>query len=270
VVSWSTETVPGPNRIVVEHAGQGEPVILLHGVGGNRTFWREQIAALAPHFHAIAWDARGYGDSDDFTGPMRFEDVADDLLRVLDHFGVSKAHLVGMSIGGIFVMKFYERYPERALSLTLCDTGRPADLTPEARAEFFKLRQQPLLDGKTPADIAPEVARSMLSPSAVEGAYEILHGGYVALRKDTLLRMIETGMNLTHVDFAGVKVPAHVVSGADDRTSPPEMARGIAAEIPGAELSLIPHAGHISNIDQPDGFNQAMLGFLKKHAGNSS
>ena len=262
--SWSTDIIEGTPRIAADHAGRGDLVILLHGVGGNRTFWHKQIEAFSKHLHAVAWDARGYGLSDDFDGPMRFEDVADDLLRVMTHFNAKKAHIVGMSIGGIFAMDFYARHPDRVISLTLCDTGTPTDLTPEARAEFLRLRQQPLLEGKAPADIAPEVARSMVSAEAVPGAYDILHDGYVALRKTTLLRMIETGMQVTNVDFGGVKVPTHVVAGEHDRTSPPSMARSIADQIPGAELSIIPSAGHISNIDQPDAFNKAVLPFLVK------
>lgn len=268
--SWSTEKISPSPCIAIDHAGSGPLVILLHGVGGNRTFWRKQIAALAPHFHAVAWDARGYGESDDFEGPAVIEEIADDLLRVIDYFGAQKAHIVALSIGGIFAMNFYSRYPDRVASLTLCCTGKAADLTPEARAEFMRLRKQPLLEGKTPRDIAPEVARSLVSAMAVEGAYEQLHDGYVALRKETLLRMIDAGMTVTDIDFASIRVPTHIMVGEHDQTSPPAMMCEVANEIPGAEFSIIPNAGHICNVDQPDAFNEAMLSFLvtQTEAGN--
>ena len=78
--------VPGAPRIAVEHIGAGPLAIFLHGIGGNRTNWRDQLPAFSRDFHAVAWDARGYGDSDDYEGPLDFGDFAADLRRVLDHF----------------------------------------------------------------------------------------------------------------------------------------------------------------------------------------
>ncbi len=263
--SVSTEVIPPAPRITVDHAGGGALVVLLHGVGGNRTFWQEQIQAFAPHFHTVAWDARGYGESDDFDGPLELSDVSSDLLRVLNHFGAGTAHIVGLSIGALFAMDFYRLYPDRVSTLTLCDTGQSTDITPEALAEFLRQRKQPLLEGKMPRDIAPDVARSLMCRFSTERVYKTLHDGYAALRKATLLRMIDAGMNVTRLDFAGVRVPTNVVVGELDPTSPPKVARNIADQIPGAVLSIIPEAGHISNIDQPLAFNEAVLAFLLRH-----
>ena len=114
--------VPGAPRIAYEAAGAGPTVVFMHGIGGNRSNWREQLAALAPEFRAVAWDARGYGDSDDYAGPLAFPDFAADLLRLLDHLDVERAHLVGLSMGGRIAMDFYEAHTSRVASLVLCDT----------------------------------------------------------------------------------------------------------------------------------------------------
>ena len=122
--------VPGAPRIAVEHIGAGPLAIFLHGIGGNRTNWRDQLPAFSRDFHAVAWDARGYGDSDDYDGPLDFGDFAADLRRVLDHFSAQRAHLIGLSMGGVIGLDFVSRYQDRVATLTLCDhkTARVARL----------------------------------------------------------------------------------------------------------------------------------------------
>ena len=117
MIKSTVERIGPAPHIAVEHAGSGEFVIFMHGIGGNRRNWYDQIDAFAPHFHAAAWDARGYGDSDDYEGALTFTDYADDLARVLDYFGQSRAHVVGLSMGGRIAMDFAARYPRAAVDL---------------------------------------------------------------------------------------------------------------------------------------------------------
>ena len=91
---------PHAPRLAVSVAGQGPLVLMVHGMGGDRTTWHAQIAALQPHFTAASVDLRGYGDSGDIDGPLDFHrDFGDDVLTVLDHFNAPRAHLVGLSMG---------------------------------------------------------------------------------------------------------------------------------------------------------------------------
>ena len=139
----------------------------MHGIGGNASNWGAQLPAFAPHFACAAWDARGYGASDDYDGPLAFDDFVADLLRVLDHFGVARAHLVGLSMGGRIAMRTALLHPERVATLTLVDTHEGFEaFTPEQRRAFVDSRRAPLLAGKTPADIAEPVARSLVGPKA--------------------------------------------------------------------------------------------------------
>ena len=267
MTAWTTEYIPGPPRIAVDHAGAGQLLIMLHGIGGNRTNWHDQLPVFGVHFHAVSWDARGYGASDDYEGPLDFGDFARDLARVLDHFNSARAHLVGLSMGGMIAMDFYSRYPERVATLTICDSLPGFNhLTPEQRREFVRLRQEPLLNGKEPKDIASSVAETLIGKSARPGSFERLVASMSALHKESYLKTIAGGASYQrHFELEKFAVPTHVVVGDEDRLTPPEMSRQMAARIPGARLTVIEGAGHLSNIEQPEKFNGAVLGFLMDH-----
>ena len=165
--TWTTERIGPHPHLAVDHQGSGDLLVLLHGIGGNKRNWHDNLPALAAHWHTVAWDARGYGESDDYEGPLAFTDYADDLIRVLDRFGATKAHILGLSMGGRIAMDFAERYPRRLLSLTLCDTHAGfANFTEEQKREFLRLRKEPLIAGGEPKDIAEPVARSLSGPTS--------------------------------------------------------------------------------------------------------
>jgi len=254
-------------RIAVERVGEGPLVVFLHGIGGNRTNWRDQLSVFARDFHAVAWDARGYGDSDDYEGPLDFGNFADDLCRVLDHFDVTRAHLVGLSMGGMIALDFATRYADRVATLTLCDSLPGFTHLSEAqRAEFIRLRQEPLLAGKEPSDMAPAVARSLLGKNPRAGSYERLVESMSALHKQSYLKTIAGSANYGRkLDLESIAVPTHVVVGDEDTLTPPAMSREIARRIPEARLTIIEGAGHLSNIEQPEAFNRAVLDFLIEH-----
>lgn len=267
MAQWKTDLIPPAPRIAVDHMGEGRLVICLHGIGGNRANWHDQLPDFGRHFHAASWDARGYGMSDDYPGPLDFHDFARDLVRVLDHFGARKAHLVGLSMGGLIIMDFHAIYPERVATLTICDSLPGfGHLTQAQREEFIRLRKEPLVQGKEPRDIAPVVARTLVSKSAVAGAYDKLVAAMSALHKESYIKTIE-GMANSGVQIAleKVRLPAHVVVGEDDTLTPPALSRSMAERIPGARLSIIENAGHLANIEQPRAFNEAVLAFLLEH-----
>ena len=161
----STVFIEGAPRLAVDRAGSGPLVFFLHGIGGNRSNWTAQIEALCHSFHAVAWDARGYGDSDDYEGALDFGDFARDALRVLDRFEAERAHFVGLSMGGRIAQDFHARFPDRVATLVLCDTRADfqESMTPGQRAEFIRLRQAPLKAGKEPRDIADALVESLVA-----------------------------------------------------------------------------------------------------------
>jgi len=267
MASWKTDHVAGAPRIAIDHIGEGPLVLFMHGIGGNRSNWQDQLPAFAAKFHAAAWDARGYGASDDYPGPLDFGDFSGDLLRVLDHFKVAKAHLVGLSMGGLIAFDFHARHPNRVATLTICDSmPGMTGLSSEGRREFIRIRQEPLLNGKAPRDIAPAVAKTLVGKSAQPGSFERLVASMSALHKDSYLKAIEATTNYAReLKLENIAVPAHIVVGDEDALTPPALSRAMAARIPGSRLTVIAGAGHLSNIEQPAAFNQAVLAFLLEH-----
>lgn len=256
--------IPPKPSLAVDRKGTGPLVLFLHGVGGNRSNWSEQLPAFAPHFTAVAWDARGYGESDDPDGPSAFSDFADDVVRLLDHFDATTAHLVGLSMGGHIALDVAARYAGRVASLTLCDTNAGfAHLTEEQRQEFVRMRTQRLLEGGEPAEMAWPVAQTLAGRAATPATMQRLVDSMTALHKQSYIRTVEA---MVTVDFSAglgaIAVPTLVLVGADDRLTPPEMARDLQQRIPFSDLTVIPEAGHLSNIECPGAFNRAVLAFL--------
>lgn len=265
----TTERVPGTPGIAFDAAGEGPVVVFLHGIGGNRTNWHDQLPAFAARgFRAIAWDARGYGGSDDYEGPLDFADFSHDLARLLDHLEVGRAHLAGLSMGGRILQDFYPRYPDRVATLVLCATfpGFDTALTPEKRAEFLRLRKEPLVSGKEPKDIAPVVAKTLIGPRATEAHFQRLVESMTMLHKESYIKAIEASTLYDRsASLPDVAAPTLLVFGGADSLAVPAVGERMAEQIPGARLIVIPEAGHLVNIEFPEAFNEGVLAFLDEH-----
>lgn len=257
----------GPRpRIAVAVAGSGPLVMFLHGIGGNRRSWALQLSEFSRRYRAAAWDARGYGDSDDYDGPLDFADFARDLGRVLDHLGERRAHVVGLSMGGRIARDFALRHSDRVATLTLANTSPGFDALSEEEVQaFLAARRAPLEAGKTPRDIAPDLARRLLGSRPRPGALEALVASLAALRKDSYLKALEASVRQDRAaPLERLGMPTLVVTSDEDRLYPPALAREMARRIRGAELVEIARAGHVSNIEQPEAFNRAVLDFLAR------
>lgn len=262
----------GPVALAYDIQGNGPLVVFLHGIGGNRRNWTGQLAHFQDRFCAVAWDARGYGDSDDSPTPLHFSDFADDLQRLLDHCGAERAHLVGLSMGGMILQDFYGRYAERVATLTLIDTSAGFGMASEAhKHEFLARRLDPLQRGLTPVDIAPSVVKVLVAPQATAEARLQLHTSLAALRSEPYQQALHA---IVTTDFRSIlpriAVPTLVLVGREDRVTPPAAAQFLAEHIRGASLIQIPGAGHLSNIEQPEAFNRALGTFLEQHAACAS
>ena len=244
---------PAP-RIALSVHGNGPLVVFLHGIGGNRHNWREQLPIFATRYKAAAWDARGYGDSDDYEGPLDFGSFTQDLLRVLDSFKAQKAHLVGLSLGGRIARNFALRYPERVARLVLANTTPGFNaFTPEELKRFVDERRHR----------TPESIKALISRHARPGAYEELLASFKALRQPSYLKTLEASVAQDRAaPIEKLRVPTLVITSDEDKVYPPSIARGMAKRIPGARLAVISGAGHLSNLEQPGQFNQVVLRFL--------
>ncbi len=264
----TTELIGPAPRIAVEHDGDGPLVILMHGIGGRRQNFAAQLPVLAREFHVAAWDARGYGDSDDYDGPLDFADFAGDLVRVIDHFGFQSAHLVGHSMGGRICLETYAHFPDRIATLTLEGVHASfGEFTEAKRREFVDRRSRLLVeDGKTPAEMAPALVRTLLGPDADDDVFESVVASVSALHVASYIKTVEA---TTHYDrsaiLADIAVPTLVIGGERDSFTSPAMERKLAERIPGARLEILPGCGHMANMERPEPFNAVLLDFLREN-----
>ena len=203
-----------------------------------------------------AWDARGYGESDDNEGPLQFDHFTGDVLRVAAYFTKTrKMHLVGLSMGGRIARNVALHHPEWLLSVTLADTSPGFDaLSSEQIRTFLSERK-----GRT-----PESMRRLLGADPAPGAYEELVRSFHALRQEAYFKTVEASVAQDRAaPLEKIRVRTLVIVGTEDSVYPPAMARDIARRIPGAKLVEIDGAGHLSNLDRPDKFNAALESFLQ-------
>jgi 3-oxoadipate enol-lactonase len=265
-----TDFVPSRPRLAYDHAGAGPVLVFLHGIGGNRGNWRDQLAGFAPDYHAAAWDARGYGASDDYDRPLDFADFSADLLRLLDHLGAERAHLCGLSMGGRILLDFEARYPERVATLTLVSTfpGFTTSFRPEKQEEFLRLRRQPLLEGKEPRDIAPAIVASLTGPSSTDAVKARLTESLAALHKQSYIKTLEATTRYDRsADLPHIAAPVLLIYGTEDRLTPVKIGRAMAGQIPNAQLVVIEQAAHLVNIEKPQAFDAALRAFLLPRRG---
>jgi 3-oxoadipate enol-lactonase len=252
-----TVFVPGTPRIAVAVSGSGPLVLFLHGIGGNRSHWLHQLGFFSQQgFRAAAWDARGYGGSDDYADPLRFDDFTSDVLRVVDFFEESKSHLVGLSMGGRIARNFALRHPGRVRSLTLANTSPGFDaLSPDEVQKFVDERR----------NRTPESMRRLLGSAAHPGAYEALLASFHALRHDSYVKTLEASVAQDRAaPLESLSVPTLVITGDEDRVYPPDLTQLMARRIPLSELVVLKQCGHLSNLEQPERFNKVVLDFLQK------
>lgn len=249
-------------------AGTGEPaLLLLHAFPLHAGMWAPQIEHLSAERRVIAPDFLGFGGSDAPDSMYRYTMLgyADLLAGLLDHLGLERVALGGLSMGGYVALAFLRQYPERVSALVLADTRAAADTTEafERRTDqqdqvarigttaLIEVLLAGLLSDHTRAtrlDLVEQVRRLMANPAA----------GYIGALEAMKHRPDAAG------ELAGVTVPTLVVVGEDDTLSPPDVARSMHEGIPGSELAVLPRAGHLSNLEAAEEFNAALTDFLSR------
>ena len=247
---------PAP-RLAVSVAGDGPLVLFLHGIRGDRHNWAPQLEAFSQRWRAAAWDARGYGDSDDYEGPLQFDHFCGDVLRVAEHFGARRMHLVGLSMGGRIARNFALRFPERLQSLTLVSTQPGFDsLAPEEVRRFVTERR---------SAPTPEGVRRLLGSRAEPAAFENLWRSVCAVREAPYQKTLEASVAQDRgAPIENIRVPTLVVAGDEDTVYPPALAQETARRIPNARLVMIEGAGHLPNLEQPARFNDIVMDFISR------
>lgn len=257
--------VPGRPSIGFVSSGKGTPIVFLHGIGGNCLNWIDQIAFFSGRYQAIAWDARGYLNSEDYDGPCRFEDMSDDLNRLLNHLGLDTAHLVGLSMGGRVLMDFGYRYPTRVRSLVIAAAfpNFGEVLSSAQRMNYLRLRKEPLLAGKTFVDLAPELVAALVGPSASDDVKRRVRESIVRLRQASYLKALEATLDFDRRrELMLIKASTLLVYGECDRIVTPDQGRVVSDLIPHARYVEAPNSGHLINLEVPNFFNEQVSQFI--------
>ncbi|GAB1722889.1 MAG: putative 3-oxoadipate enol-lactonase [Nitrospira sp.] len=255
-------------RLAYDDEGSGLPLVFLHAFPLNRSMWKPQVTALSTQFRTIAVDLRGHGESDAPLWSFSLEQYADDVAALLDHLNIPQAVLVGLSMGGYVSLAFSRRYGNRLRALVLADTRAQAD-SPEGRTGRFHLAQTAYTQG------AEAVANTMLpkllgttslksKPELVESIRRTIQHTPVSGMLVDLMAMAARPDSVAHLK--AISCPTFVVVGEEDHTTPLADAQLMARELPKARLAVIPAAGHVSNCEQPETFNDLLRGFVEELA----
>jgi len=244
--------------------GQGQTVVLIHGVGLNKEMWGGQVVGLATHYRVIAYDMLGHGDSPRPAPGTGLLGYADQLLELLEHLQVPHATEIGFSMGGLVARAFALHYPERLQGLVVLNSV--FNRSPEQREGVIARTAQAAEHGP---DANAEAALSRwfsreyqaANPAQIAAIRQTLAGndpqGYL-----TTYELFATQDMYRADDLGSIQVPTLIATGELDPGSTPEMARQLAERIPGAQVAILEEQRHMMPVESPRLVNQVLLSFL--------
>lgn len=251
-------------HIYFEDSGGTEPAVLFsHGFLMDHEMFEPQVSDLSDEFRCITWDERGFGQTE-ASAEFTYWDSADDALALLEHLGIERAFLVGMSQGGFLSMRAALRAPERVLGLGLIDTQAGVEAE-ESRPLYDAMVQEWTSNGPSDA-LASAVAGIIMSPGYDHSPWI---AKWQASPKDAIERPYRALMTRDDIwpRLPEITAPSIVFHGESDTAIPMELAERLARELPGCEeLVKVPGAGHASNLSHPDEVNGPLRAFLRRHA----
>ncbi len=252
-------------EIAYERVGEGPPLVFVHGAAEDGRVWQPQVGALADEFTVVAWDEPGAGGSGDVPAGFGLADYADCLAAVVQKLALGPAHVAGVSWGGTVVLELYRRHPGLVGSLILVDTyagwkGSLPDQEVRARVEHARRMLNapaaafdPTLPGLFAGDPPAEFV-ALLQQIAAD------------VRPDSLRTQLSVMAEADQRDLLPrIAVPTLLVWGEFDVRSPLRVARQFEQAIPDAKLVVIPACGHVSHLERPEQFNEAVREFCRAH-----
>ncbi len=250
-----------------ETHGVGHPVVLIRGLGSNADHWYPQIPALSSSFRVVSYDNRGIGRSDKPDEPFTISTMAEDAVGIMDALGIEKAHIMGLSMGGMVAQEFALQFPHRVhglvLACTHCGGKKAVPASGEIQALFAEFiataspeaarKAGKCLFAEHTLSKAPEMVREYQAISArFPPEARVLLQQFEAVKgHDTWSRLQE------------IQAPTLVITGAEDLLIVPENSRILAENIPDARLCIIPGGGHQFLVERAQAANEAILAFLE-------
>lgn len=253
-----------------EIEGEGPVVTFSHSLACSLAMWDDQARALRGRYRVLRYDTRGHGKTSAPKGAYTLDQLAEDLRALLDGLGIAETHFVGLSMGGMIGQVFALKHPGRFQSLALCDT---TSRYPAGAASVWEERIRTVeAQGMAPM-VEPTLARWFTAPFR-ERRKDVIERVAGFIRDTPPQGYVGCCHALPKIDvtdrLGAVACPAIVIVGEEDLGTPVDMARAMHAALPGAELAILRHASHLSNMEQPDEFTRVLGGFLDKAAGRSA
>jgi len=239
------------------------PVLALaNSLGTDARIWDGVIARLSGEYRILSYDKRGHGLSDTPPGDYALDDHVDDLLGLLDHLGIGRLALAGVSVGGLIAQRLALRAPERLAALVLCDTAPKVGDAAGWNGRIDTVQNQGL------GAIAEVVMARWFSPGFQRTQPDALAGWRNLFLRSDAAGYAATCATLRDADLSAqigaIATPTLVVAGEDDQSTPVDLVRACAAAISGARFEILPDTGHIPSIERPDELAALMDGFLKE------
>jgi pimeloyl-ACP methyl ester carboxylesterase len=246
--------------------GPGPVVVLLHGFPLNRRMWSAQETSVGSIYRVIAPDLRGHGKSQAPEGIYTIDEMADDVIQLLNALQIREPVVLGgLSMGGYVALSLILRYPGRFRALMLMDTRASAD-TPDAARLREELALKVEASGKA-GHVVEAMFPKLVSESTRKHRPELLEPIRTAMEKTPARTLVGTLRGLATrpdrtADLPKIQVPTLVMVGAHDVITPPDEVRAMAEKIPGAKFLVIPDAGHLAPLENPNVADKAILDFL--------
>jgi 3-oxoadipate enol-lactonase len=243
---------------------KGAPVVVLsHSLSSSLLMWNPQMGALNPYFQVLRYDIRGHGGSDAPSGAYTLEQLAKDVIKLLDALDVDRAHFVGLSLGGMVGQSLALNDPRRLRSLALCDTAAvvPAEAEPLWQERIDQARTKGM------EALSDQTMERWFTPSFLKQNSKML-----ALIQQQLLATPVSGFigcaeairRLNYLErLSEIKVPTLIMVGAEDPGTPVSVSVAMHERISNSKMVILPSARHLSNVEQAEAFNAALLTFLK-------
>ena len=240
-------------------------VTMSNSLASNLSMWDPQIPALTSRYRVLRYDTRGHGQTDAPPGPYSLDELTEDVRALLEVLGMRKTHFVGLSMGGMIGQILALKYPQLLQSLVLCDTM--SRVPPDAKPMWEERIHTAETRGMDPT-VETTVGRWFTAPFR-ERRQDVIDNVRTMIRSTPPQGYAGcchaiAGLNLTD-RLQAITVPTLIIVGEDDPGTPVAASRVIHERIKGSELVILKSAAHLSNMEQPEAFNQAMTPFLAKH-----
>lgn len=254
-------------RIFWNESGSGDPLLLIMGLGYTHEMWHRTRPLLSQHYRTIAFDNRGVGQSDVPTGPYSIAQMADDAAAVLDAAQIERAHVFGISMGGMIAQEFVLAYPNRVRSLILgCTACGGKNAIPAAQKVLQILMARATMTPEEGAQaMVPFIYDASTPRERIEEDLAIRQRTYPA--PAGYMGQVQAILAWTSLDrLKDIHAPTLIIHGDSDQLVPPENAIILEKQIHGSRLVMLPNASHIFPTDQPEASHREILAFLSAAA----